>query len=114
MNNHSDTGDYCQAIAARCDLQPTGSNMLMGAIDCKVTSDSLVPNHEALIILGPTYENLPYFSWAGWPQNGMIGLETVYDFEWVFVDPKANFSAFSGVEEVVEEIEELAERLITW
>ena len=35
-NNISDTGDYCSAIAPRCDLLPKGP-YTFGAIDAKVT-----------------------------------------------------------------------------
>jgi len=98
-------GAICsQGIVVRC----------FGAIDCKVTSDSLAPTHEAWIVVGPTYENLPYFSWADWPQDGVDGLETVYDFDWVLINPSSNFSAWSGVDSVVGKIEELVDGLIAW
>jgi len=53
LNNISDTGDYCQAISSRCDLQRK-TDFPRGALDCKCTDEYMVGNHEAWIIDGPT------------------------------------------------------------
>jgi len=45
MNNISDTGNYCKAIAARCDLESGRSNPFHGATDCKITDPEMVPYH---------------------------------------------------------------------
>jgi len=94
LNNISDTGDYCQAIAARCDLQ-TNSSFPFGACDCKVTSDFFVGQHQALIIDGPTSETVPPFNWEDWPQyqNNRVGMPSFYNFSWVFLDPYQNFTS---------------------
>ena len=93
MNNISDTGDYCSAIASRCDLAYNNS-FPFGAVDCKVTSDSLAGNHQAWIISGPTSQDLPAFSWENWPQykGYREGMPDVFDFDWVHMDPNTNFS----------------------
>jgi len=106
-NNHSDTGDYCQAIAARCDLQPGSEKSLLGAIDCKLTSDHLVPKVQSLIVNGPTDENLPPFSWENWPTTKVEGLEKVYDFNWVLVGPKNEFSTVIWADEFIYELSRL-------
>lgn len=69
-NNISDTGSYCEAIAARCDLQ-NPNKFPMGALDCKVTSDSLATTHQAYIIAGPTTEVVFLLS------TGTTGLNTI-------------------------------------
>jgi len=97
-NNHSDTGNYCQAIAARCDLERPNSYP-SGALDCKVTSDTMVSTHQAWIINGPTAENLPPFNWDDWPQyaNSSYGIGKLWNFSWVFIDPNNNFTSLRPV-----------------
>jgi len=95
LNNYTDTGNYCEAIASRCDLNSTPA--MFGAIDCKATSDSMVPNHQAWIIVGPTDEQLPPFNWDAFPTltgdgNSTAGMPSLYNFPWEFIDPATNFS----------------------
>lgn len=94
LNNVSDTGDYCQAISSRCDLNPNTS-FPWGAIDCKVTSDYLAPTQQAWVIAGPTHQDVTPFSWVDWPQytSSRNGMPDVYDFDWVYVNPNSNYSA---------------------
>lgn len=94
LNNHSDTGNYCQAIASRCDLQDPKA-FPFGSCDCKVTSDTLIPNHQAWIQVGPTtVVDLPPFNWTNWPQyiDSAKGMPAYWDFPWVYVDPQVNFT----------------------
>jgi len=57
LNNFSDTGDHCQAIASRCDLaNGTISGLPWGALDCKTTSSAGIADHIAVIQDGPTYQ----------------------------------------------------------
>jgi len=53
LNNISDTGNYCDAIASRCDLARNNS-FPFGATDCKCTDANMVATHNAWIIDGPT------------------------------------------------------------
>jgi len=93
LNNFTDTGDYCAAIAARCDLA-SNTSFPFGAIDCKATSDYMVGNHEAWLIAGPTSELTPPFNWQNWPQfsEQSLGMPALYNFSWVYFDPNTNFS----------------------
>jgi len=94
LNNHSDTNNYCSAIAARCDLQ-YAKQFPFGALDCKATSNTMIPTHQALIQLGPTTElGLPPFTWNNFTQfnDSSHGMPITYDFDWVFIDPSSNFS----------------------
>jgi len=94
LNNFSDTHNYCQAIASRCDLNST-TTFPWGALDCKATSDDMIYNQEAWVVSGPTQEiNHPPFSWSNWPQfqNNISGIPNTYNFTWQFMDPAANFS----------------------
>jgi len=70
LNNISDTHHYCSAIASRCDLEKNQDNEFpFGALDCKATSDTMIPYHQATIQNGPTTElGLPPFNWTHWPQ----------------------------------------------
>jgi len=46
LNNVSDTGHYCSAIASRCDLEANQHKEFpFGALDCKATSDTMIPYH---------------------------------------------------------------------
>jgi len=93
MNNISDTQDYCQAIASRCDLSPNQTEP-WGAFDCKITSDKWVSDHQIWLISGPTTsENIPPFTWDDWPNYNILETPKVFNFDWVFVDPDRNFSA---------------------
>jgi len=98
LNNHSDTGDWCQAIAARCDLE-SDSEFPFGSVDCKSTDDKKVGDHKAWIQDGPTYELEPPFSWANWPQYqpDYIGMPLLWNFTWVYYDPAQNFSTYDSV-----------------
>jgi len=91
MNNFSDTGDYCDAIASRCDLAPD-QDYPSGAFDCKVTSSNLALDHKSWIISGPTAENVPPFDWNNWPSLPMAEMPEVFNFDWVFIDPAHNFT----------------------
>jgi len=94
LNNKSDTGDYCQAIAARCDLSDK-REFPNGALDCKATSDTMITNHQSWIIAGPTSENLPPFTWEHYPEynHSRAGIPTLWNFSWVFLDPNTNFTS---------------------
>lgn len=94
LNNISDTGDYCQAISCRCDLNPT-TVFPWGAVDCKVTSEIMAPNHQAWIISGPSSQNIVPFTWNSWPQyqGYRNGMPTTFEFDWVYMDPNTNYSA---------------------
>lgn len=96
LNNISDTGDYCEAIASRCDLNPQ-TTFPWGAVDCKCTSNDLIEELQAWIQSGPTYELEEPFSWANWPQyqNVSLGMPQVFNFNWVFSDPYRNSSSNS-------------------
>jgi len=100
LNNHSDTNDYCEAIASRCDLQYPG-DFPFGAVDCKVSADNLVGAHQAWIIDGPTTEFAPPFNWTNWPQysNNSLGMPEILNFTWVFLDPTANFTLAKDLNE---------------
>jgi hypothetical protein len=88
LNNVSDTGNYCDAIACRCDLQPHGPGVI-GAIDCKATSASMIGDLEAYIIAGPTTEMNPIFNWTNWPkyENYSNGMPRSYNYTWQFIEP---------------------------
>jgi len=95
LNNVSDTGDVCSAIASRCDLDDTEDEP-SGAIDAKTTSSRLVTDHQAWIISGPTtIVDLPPFTWSRWPQfeKKVASMPEIFDFDWVLVSPSQNFSS---------------------
>jgi len=62
--------DACKSIAARCDLNtPWSANTLngfnaFGAIDCKVTDNTLLPQQKSDIVTGPTWDDQPPFAWT--------------------------------------------------
>jgi len=93
LNNLSDTHNYCQAISSRCDLNPV-TTFPWGAIDAKLTTDKLIPNHESWIISGPTSQSVPVFSWNNWPEfsSNITGMPMTFNFDWVFISPSNNFS----------------------
>jgi len=104
MNNITDTNDYCEAIASRCDLQPA-QTVPWGAYDAKVTSDQWIKNHQAWIISGPTTEvNLKPFTWNDWPNfnERISGIPSTFNFDWVFVSPNQNFTVSLPHEEASE------------
>jgi Phospholipase B len=88
LNNVSDTGNYCDAISCRCDLQPHGPGVI-GAIDCKATSGNMIGNLEAYIIAGPTTEMTPAFDWNNWPKyiNYSNGMPRSYNYTWQDIVP---------------------------
>jgi hypothetical protein len=99
LNNYSDTENYCSAIASRCDLE-YNTSFPFGAVDAKVTSDTLVVNQDAWIVNGPTTTvNLPPFSWDNWPQysNYSQGLARVYNYDWAYVSLAKNFTGDWGI-----------------
>jgi hypothetical protein len=81
------------AIAARADLMPTGPSgdgrgpRAGGAIDCKITTSSMMRNLNVSAIAGPTHTDQPVFSWQGAWNNATAfphyGHPTSFDFEWV-------------------------------
>jgi Phospholipase B len=89
MNNYSDFHNFDEAIAARFDLLSGDNAFPFGAIDSKVTAASLISNMQAWIVLGPTNQNVPAFSWNDWPKYDKIsqGMPRVYNFDWTFYDP---------------------------
>ena len=96
-NNHSDTDLYCLAIAPRCDLQSV-TDIPFGAIDCKITNDNMVTQHQAWIQSGPTtYGDLPPFNWTDWPRfdKKLAGMPEIFNFTWQYVDPSSNFTNLS-------------------
>jgi len=93
MNNISDTGDYCKAIASRCDLSGAGLDP-EGSFDCKITNDKWVHDHQVWLISGPTTnENLPPFSWDDWPEFQALEMPRMFNFDWEFLDPEKNFTS---------------------
>jgi len=88
LNNYSDTGNYCNAIAARCDLE-SNTTFPFGAVDCKATDAFMAKNHESWIIDGPTDQDLPPFNWDNWPQfaSSRIGMPSLWNFSWNFWSP---------------------------
>ena len=97
LNNVSDTGDFCDAIASRCDLDKT-EEYPWGATDCKITSDKMVAQHQNWIISGPTTKNLPPFTWSDWPRfaKNISEIPKIFNFNWVYVDPKTNFTGLDS------------------
>jgi len=82
--------DACRGIAARCDLNsPWQNNTLngfnaFGAIDCKVTDESMVPFMITEAIAGPTYDSQPIFHWSNMFKDvPCMECPKVYDFEFV-------------------------------
>jgi len=95
LNNVSDTGDVCDAIASRCDLD-SSQDAPWGAIDCKVTSSKWVTDHQAWIISSPTTsKDLPPFTWDNWPEfdQQVASMPEIFEFDWVFLNPPQNFSS---------------------
>jgi hypothetical protein len=110
LNNISDTGSYCSAIAPRCDLGNTTGYPAwpFGQIDTKLTNATMVQTESAIIIVGPTTElNLPPFSWANWEQsysNLIYGMPTLYDFNWVYLNTNVNFTTIPDVQQASEKL----------
>jgi len=101
LNNFSDTGDHCQAIAARCDLESGGGSFgtfPFGAVDCKATDNFMVGKHFAYIIDGPTTELNPPFTWANWPQYAAerVGMPSLWNFTWLLYQPVQDENAIGA------------------
>jgi hypothetical protein len=96
LNNISDSNDYCEAIASRCDLSSNSPFPFpFGAIDSKVTSDSLIYQQEAWVIAGPTTEqDIAPFDWENWPQfnQSRVGMPSVFNFSWIFLAAEPNYN----------------------
>lgn len=99
MNNISDTGNYCDAIACRCDLEGPNGPGPFGAMDCKASAASMISSRDAYIISGPTTELTPPFSWNNWPTfaNYSFGMDRTYNFTWQYA-PGYGYVARSEIE----------------
>ncbi|KAL4446161.1 hypothetical protein ABPG74_021700 [Tetrahymena malaccensis] len=86
-SNHNATGDPSDAIAPRFDLLNQGA-YTYGAIDAKVTNDSLLKDLQSFMISSPTNDGLPYFSWNNWESVPHQGMPDNYNFDWI----KYNYS----------------------
>jgi hypothetical protein len=82
-------GNPWGAIAARGDLATTGYQA-EGAIDGKITNNTLIRAGQVSIIAGPTYQQQPVFCWstarpsvAATPHEGQ---PDCFDFDWLIVD----------------------------
>jgi hypothetical protein len=84
--------DACKAVAARCDLNtPWGDNdgyVAYGAIDCKITDQTLIQSNTAWAVSGPAWYSQPPFAWNhAWTSQPQYGLPEVYDFDFELFTP---------------------------
>jgi len=89
--------DACRQIAARCDLNTPWSNNTyngynaFGAIDSKITDNTLIQKLQAWAISGPTWDAQPPFAWTNaWENILHPGMPQVYDFDWELMDLNPN------------------------
>jgi len=89
-------GDACNAISARCDLNPVGhpSYSLDGGLDAKASSYTLAKELRFLAQCGPTHDEQPVWDWAEYqptkahPANPVhMAHPTRFGFEWVGFGP---------------------------
>eukprot|EP00928_Gymnodinium_smaydae_P057215 TRINITY_DN40483_c0_g1_i1.p1 TRINITY_DN40483_c0_g1~~TRINITY_DN40483_c0_g1_i1.p1 ORF type:complete len:652 (+),score=77.19 TRINITY_DN40483_c0_g1_i1:70-2025(+) len=84
-------GDHCNAISARCDLNPQDSHVYdcFGAHDAKVMQYTGLRDISFMAVLSPTYDNEPPFAWSA--QNHSldscsplthVGHPDIFNFEW--------------------------------
>lgn len=55
---------------------------LSGAVDVKITNYEMAKQHKCLAISGPSYENLPVFSFNKFPDAPKRGLPINWNFGW--------------------------------
>jgi hypothetical protein len=86
--------DACRGISARCDLNTPWSNNTLngyypfGAIDCKITDNTLIQNYNAYAVSSPTWDSQPPFAWTNtWASYAHYGMPQVYDFTFMLMSP---------------------------
>jgi len=81
-------GDPGKAICSRFDLEPSHPSP-SGCYDTKVTNAAMFAKFTCEALNGPTtVNNIPPFSWSKFPNGTHVGLPTIYNFPFVFMDPK--------------------------
>jgi len=85
--------DACRGISARCDLndpyaKPNVTSLngfaAFGAIDGKVTDQSLMASSVTHAVCGPTWDAQPIFAWTDtWSDVPCVECPRYYPFEWV-------------------------------
>jgi len=94
--------DACNGISSRCDLNTPfvgkGGGVHpyapFGALDCKVTDDSMVPTRQSLAVSGPTWDSQPPFAWTGqWPTTPHYGHANVFAFNFESMTPYSDDEA---------------------
>merc|ERR1712100_201506 len=90
-------GNACDAISARCDLNPLTSPtwMLSGGIDAKVSSIKLGMALTFVAQNGPTTDQQPPFTWQSTSEQSLPhrGEPVVIDFPWTSFGPTAEFES---------------------
>jgi len=86
--------DSCRGISARCDLNPPWAQNTMngyspfGAIDCKITDQTLAPKLTSLAVSGPTWDSQPPFAWTNeWKYYPHWSQPKVFAFDFVTMSP---------------------------
>jgi hypothetical protein len=82
--------DSCRGISARCDLNSPWQNGTLngfsafGAIDGKVTDETLIKQFVSHAVSGPTWLSQPIFWWSNmWDHIPTLELPRIYNFHWV-------------------------------
>jgi hypothetical protein len=83
--------DPCKSISCRADLGVPWNHppAAFGAIDCKITDNTIVSKMETKAVSGPTWQSQPPFAWtAQWSHVPHHGHPTVFAFDFVDIIPK--------------------------
>jgi len=86
--------DSCRGISARCDLNPPwavntlNSYSAFGAIDSKITSNSMSGARATAAVAGPTWDSQNPFAWTQqFKYVPHFGQPTVFAFDWLTMIP---------------------------
>jgi len=77
------------AICSRGDLSKINPGP-DGCYDTKASNLSMILNMQAIVINGPTYENLPPFNWQDWPTYSHLGIPNLMKFPWIWMQSTLN------------------------
>jgi len=77
------------AICSRGDLLAKDAAPF-GCYDTKMANLTMIRSMQAMVINGPTYDNLPPFNWADWPQYQHVhaGIPNLMKFDWQHMQPQ--------------------------
>jgi hypothetical protein len=84
-NDPLSQGSPANAISSRFDLT-SDQPFIVGGIDSKITSTSLLRQNAVYAISGPTHQSLPPFAWTGpWAQLPHTGQPVLFNFNYTLI-----------------------------